>query len=130
VIEEAVTAGLPGLIATCIFEPSVSVARFERYARLAEESGGGMVFAGLTCAPEELRARMTSPDRGPLGTWTDFEGLHRTMASGYFDFPENLPGTAFALDTSGVSAAETARVIVERLPHPPAPSPRASGEGE
>lgn len=116
VIESAAAEALPGLVGTVIFEPSVAVASYERYCRLAEASGGATLFAGLTCTPDELRLRVTSADRAPLGKWTDFEALQRTMASGYFDFPASLPGRSMVIDTSARSAADVAREIADSLP--------------
>ncbi|MEX0784695.1 MAG: AAA family ATPase [Dehalococcoidia bacterium] len=115
-IGEAAAAGLPGLIVTCIFEPSVDVARFERYAGVCRERGGETVFAGLTCTPQELRSRLTSADREPLGKWTDYEDLERNMSEGYFDFPESLPGHAMVVETTGMPAHASAHHIYDRLP--------------
>jgi predicted kinase len=115
-IDEAAEAGLRGLVVTCIFEPSVDVARYERHAALCRERGGETVFVGLTCSPADLRSRMTSADREPLGKWTDFDALQEMQASGYFDFPANLPGEVLVLDTTGMPAHQSARHIFERLP--------------
>lgn len=114
-IVAAADAGIPGLIATCIFEPSVKLERFEAHVRRCRETGGEALFVGLQCAPGELRQRMTSADRAPLGKWTDFEAMNETMASGYFDFPE-LPWPSLVVDSTGMSAAETAGYVFERLP--------------
>ena len=115
-IDEAAELGLPGLIVTCIFEPSVDIARFERHAALCEQRGGETVFVGLTCTPAELHSRMTSADREPLGKWTDYEALERWMSRGHFDFPTNLPGRSLIIETTGMPAHQSAHRIFERLP--------------
>ncbi len=115
VIEAAAHSELTGLIATCIFEPSVKVERFQRHARRTHESGGETAFVGLVCDQEELQRRVTSADRVPLQKWTDVHGLQRAMESGHFDFPE-LPDLAMIVDTTRMSGSEAARHIFERLP--------------
>lgn len=115
-IDEAAESGLRGLIVTCIFEPSVDVARFERHAALCRERGGDTVFVGLTCSSADLRSRMTSADREPLGRWTDFEAVQDLQAWGHFDFPANLPGDVMVVDTTAMPAHQSAHYIFERLP--------------
>lgn len=115
VIEAAFAAGHAGLIATCIFEPSVRIPRFKRHADRARTTSGRTLFAGLRCDDDALRARVESPERLAAGKWTDFEALQRMMVSGYFDFPPDLPGDSLVLDTTMLPAAETAARIAERL---------------
>ena len=123
-IDEAAMSGLPGLIATCVFEPSVDLARYRRHVEFCRERGGETIFAGLTCSPAELHSRVTSADREPLGKWTDYDALERAMSRGYFDFPSELPGKSLVLDTTGMPAHQSARHIFDRLP--PAMRPAAT----
>jgi hypothetical protein len=114
-IRRAVIEDVPGMIATCIFEPSIPLDNFRSYFSAVAESGGHAIFVGLQCDDDMLKSRMESSERRVMKKFDDFSALHKMMKSGYFDVPE-LPGPSITVDTSEMTAQDAARFIYAQLP--------------
>jgi hypothetical protein len=113
-IKRALVEGISGVIATCIFEPSIPLENFRSYFSAVEESGGHAIFVGLQCDDDALKSRVESPERRMMKKFDDFNALHKMMNSGYFNVPD-LPGPSITVDTSEMTAREAARFIHAQL---------------
>jgi hypothetical protein len=114
-IRRALAEDIHGVIATCIFEPSIPLDNFRSYFSAVEESGGEALFVGLRCDDNALKNRVQSSERRTMKKFDDFSALHKMMASGYFNVPE-LPGPSITVDTSAMTAKDTAAFIYAQLP--------------
>ena len=115
VLEQAMALPEDGLIASFTYEPSVPLDDFATFIKAAQASGGMGLFIGLTCATEDLKNRVESPERASLEKVNDFQRLEEAMSAGTFELP-TLPGPSITIDTSGESPSETVQNILAVLP--------------
>lgn len=115
VIENAMALPEDGLIASFTYEPSIPLANFKQYIAAAQESGGMGLFIGLTCATEDLKGRVESPERAGMEKVSDFQKLSESVSSGIYELPA-LPGPSITIDTSGETPEETVQNILAMLP--------------
>ena len=106
VIERAVGDGLPGLIATIVFERSVPEAMVPNVRDRVVEAGGAVRFVQLVCEKAENERRLASPAR----TRHPVELFNDILAAGQFTTPADL-GDTLTLDTTRLSAAQAADSI-------------------
>jgi adenylate kinase len=111
---QAAEAGLAGLIFTFAFDRTVRGSFIENVRNIVESSGGQVLFVELKCSPEELAKRITHPSRQSFGKLTSLEQFHELSAAGAFVDP-GIPAERLVLETTEVSASETAKLIVDRL---------------
>jgi AAA domain len=114
VMTRAAQEGLPGLIFTFVFEPTVAPGFFDRLKTAVEAVGGVVRPVELRCDAEENARRVVQPDRAAFTKEQDPEFLRGSLARGDYAPPADLEGN-LVIDTTDLSAAETARQIVERL---------------
>jgi chloramphenicol 3-O-phosphotransferase len=113
-LSRAAVAEIPGVIFT--FSPESTV-RETFLARLQESirgAGGHIHLVEVTCAPEELRRRLTKPNRAEYGKLRDIATYEALEAEGHFDRPA-MPKPHHLVDTTRISAAEAAESIAEVL---------------
>ena len=111
VIERAVADGIPGLIATFVFERSLPEEMVPNVRDHVFEAGGVVRFVHLTCEKEENDRRLTSPERTRFLKMTSVDEFNRILQSGHFTTPEDL-GDTLTLDTTHLTAAQAADRIV------------------
>jgi hypothetical protein len=114
VIARAAREQLPGLIFTFGFEPSVLPGFYDRLRAIVEDSGGALLPVELRCETEENLRRLVKPDRDAYLKTKDVAMVRRGIESGEFLPQSELPGN-LVIDTTNLPAAQTARLIVERL---------------
>jgi adenylate kinase len=112
--KQAVEAKLPGLIFTFAFDRSVRASFIGNVRNIVEANGGEVLFVELKCSPEELERRITHPSRQKFGKLNSLELFHELSAAGAFVDP-GIPAERLVVETTKVSATETARLIVENL---------------
>ncbi|MCB1692829.1 MAG: hypothetical protein KDI19_08690 [Pseudomonadales bacterium] len=115
IVERALAGYEDGLIATFTYEPSIPMGLFASFIRAAEESAGIGLFIGLTCASEDLRTRIESPERVDLDKVANFQAVEESLARGDYELP-SLPGPSMTIDTSGETPGETVQNILAVLP--------------
>ena len=115
VIADAMTLPEDGLIASFTYEPSIPLQNFETFIKAAQKSGGIGLFIGLTCATDDLKTRVESPERAHLEKVSNFEMLEGSVFAGKFELPK-LPGPSITIDTSGETPEETVQNILAMLP--------------
>lgn len=107
VIEQAVADGLPGLIATFVFERSLPESMVPDVRDHVVASGGAARFVHLVCEREENERRLASPERARFKKMTSIDTFDRILASGHFTTPPDL-GDTLTLDTTHLTAAQAA----------------------
>jgi DNA polymerase III delta prime subunit len=115
IVEHGMSLPEDGIIASFTYEPSIPLDNFASFVKAAQDSGGIGLFIGLTCASEDLRTRVESPERSSLEKVTNFQMLEESMTAGMFELP-SLPGPSITIDTSGESPSETVQNILALLP--------------
>ena len=114
VFSEAAATGLNGLIFTFAFDRTVSSAFIEHTREVIESSGGEIVFVELRCSTEELENRIEHPSRNKFGKLIDVEVFRQLKEAGAFVDP-GIPEERLVVDTTSLSAAEAANLIVGKL---------------
>ena len=107
VVKQAVADGLPGLIATLVFERSVPETMVSEVKDHVTDNGGIVHFVHLLCERAENERRLASPGRTHFGKLTSAETFNRILASGHFTTPSGL-GDALTLDTTKLSPGQAA----------------------
>jgi len=110
VFEQAIRAGLPGLIFTFAPEATVRDTFIPEAVRIIEEAGGTVDFVELTCPADEIRRRLAHPSRHEFGKLTSVDLFDRLLASRTFDRP-HTPEPRICVDTSITSPAQAALEI-------------------
>lgn len=113
-LSQAVEAGLDGLIFTFAFERTVREGFIENVRTVVEANGGEVLFVELKCSTEELERRIVRPSRKIFGKLSSVEQFRELRNAGAFANP-GIPTQSLVLDTTEISASETARLIVNSL---------------
>ena len=110
VIEQAVSDGLPGLIATFVFERSLPESMVPDVRDHVVASGGAVRFVHLVCNRDENERRLASPERARFKKMTSPDTFNDILESGHFMIPTGL-GDTLTLDTTHLTAAQAANHI-------------------
>ncbi len=110
VIERAIADGLPGLIATIVFERSVPETMVPNVRDRVVEAGGAVRFVQLVCEKAEHERRLASFERTRHRKLTSVELFNDILAAGQFTTPADL-GDILTLDTTRLSGAQAADSI-------------------
>ncbi len=110
VFARAADAGLPGLIFTFAFEPTVGDDFIAQTLETIETGGGRVLFAELRCDQRELEARLVQPSRQRFGKLRSLELLHSLQQTGGLQTPP-LPRPNFIVDITRLEPAVTAELI-------------------
>ena len=110
---QALQARLAGLIFTFAFDQTVANDFPDKVRNLVEENGGKVIFVELKCSSEELEKRIAHPSRANFGKLNSVEFFRELFANGVFDHPKIAAD--FIVETTFISAVETARLIAQRL---------------
>ncbi|MBC7929739.1 MAG: AAA family ATPase [Rubrivivax sp.] len=111
---QAVEAELDGLIFTFAHDRTVREGFIGSVRKVVEATGGEVLFVELKCSPEELEARLAHPSRRSFGKLASVEQFRELSEAGAFACPDAL-ADRLVLDTTGVSAPDAARLIVNEL---------------
>jgi adenylate kinase len=114
VFSHAVEAKLPGLIFTFAFDRTVQRSFIGNVRRIVEANGGKVLFVKLECSAQELERRITHPSRQEFGKLNSVERFRELSQANAFVDP-GIPAAGMTVDTTELSAFETARVIVSGL---------------
>ena len=114
VFEQAVRAGLPGLIFTFAPEATVRDSFIAETVRTVESASGTVDFAALTCPIDEIRKRLAHPSRARFGKLTSVELFDQLLAADTFSRPR-MPEPIISVDTSISSPARAALEIARAL---------------
>jgi len=114
VFSQAAESKLAGLIFTFAFDRTVRSDFIENTRQAVESSGGEVLFVKLQCAQEELERRITQPSRHGFGKLISVERFHELRAAGALVDP-GMRAEGLLLDTTELSAPETARLIFDKL---------------
>lgn len=111
---QAVEAGLGGLIFTFAHDRTVREGFIGSVRKVVEATGGEVLFVELKCSPEELERRIAHPSRRSFGKLASVEQFRDLSEADAFARPD-VPTDRLILDTTGVSAPDAARLIVNEL---------------
>ena len=114
VFAEAVSANLDGLIFTFAFDRTVRGNFIENTRAVIESSGGEVFFVELRCSTAELERRIEHPSRQKFGKLCSLERFRELKEAGAFVDP-GIPTERLVTDTTELSAADAASLIVKRL---------------
>jgi shikimate kinase len=114
VMNEACSAGIPGLIFTFAPERTVRPSFVREVEKIMAEAKGRLDFVELECPLEELKRRMGDEARNEFGKLTSVEQFEQLLADGVFATPE-MPPAGVTIDTSACSPNEAAAEIAQRL---------------
>lgn len=118
VFTESVKTKLAGLIFTFAPDRTVRPGFIADVLKIVGSNGGEVLFVELRCSPEELEKRIEHPSRQSFGKLNSVARFRELKDAGAFvdpGIPENRP----VLETTGLSALETASLIVRGLKHSP-----------
>jgi AAA domain len=113
VLVRAAQERISGVIFTCVFEPTILPGFHERLIKQVTAAGANVFPIELHCDLDENARRLVEPDRAVFLKMTDTHILRGGAVSGAYATPD-IPGN-FVLDTTKLSAAETARLILDHL---------------
>jgi hypothetical protein len=114
VFEQAIRAGLPGLIFTFAPEATVRDSFIPATLKTIEAAGGTVDFAALTCPIDEIRRRLAHPSRHRFGKLTSVELFDQLLAADTFSRPR-MPEPKISVDTSVGTPARAALEIARAL---------------
>ncbi len=114
VFEKAMGSGLPGLIFTFAFEPTVTSCFVPATVEMIESGGGNVFFVELRCDPDILEKRLTNPSRAAYRKLTSVAKLRELEAQGALETPP-LPRRNLVVDITELSPEKAARRICARL---------------
>ena len=109
-VEQAVADGLPGLIATFVFERSVPETMVPDVRDHVVENGGIVRFVHIVCERSENERRLASAERTRFKKMTSVDTFNRILILGHFTTPSAL-GDTLTLDTTCLSPAQAADLI-------------------
>lgn len=113
VFRRAAEERLPGLIFTFAHDRTVRDTFIAEMEQAVRSAGGSVAYVELRCSDEELERRLVEPSRRQFGKLSALEQFRELKAAGAFktdDMPKGL-----VIETTGMSAAETAAKIVHTL---------------
>jgi hypothetical protein len=116
VFSQAAEERLVGLIFTFAHDRTVRSRFFTETERAIESVGGRVCYVELRCSAEELERRLVEPSRRDFGKLNSLERFRELKDGGAFDGPEIPAG--MVVETTGISAVETAEEIISRLEAP------------
>ena len=111
---QAADAQLRGLIFTFAFDRTVRSNFIENTRHAVESRGGEVLFVELQCSPAEFERRISDPARREFGKLISLARFQELSAAGAFVTP-GVPVDRLLLDTTELSAAETAQLIFAKL---------------
>ncbi|MHC4676805.1 MAG: AAA family ATPase [Planctomycetota bacterium] len=114
VFEKAKGSGLPGLIFTFAFEPTVTSCFVPATVEMIESRGGNVFFVELRCDSNVLEKRLTDPSRAAYRKLTSVSKLRELEAQGALETPP-LPRRNLVVDITELSPEKAARRICARL---------------
>lgn len=114
VFSRAAAANLNGLIFTFAFDRTVQRNFIENTRGVIESSGGEVLFVELRCSTEELERRIEHPSRQRFGKLSSVEQYRELKEAGAFVDP-GIPAERLVVDTTQLSASDTASLIVGKL---------------
>jgi len=114
VFEKAMGSGLPGLIFTFAFEPTVTNRFVPATVEMIESGSGNIFFVELRCDPNILEERLTDPSRKGYRKLTSVSKLRELEAQGALKAPP-LPRRNLVVDITELSPEKAARRIWARL---------------
>lgn len=114
VFEKAMGSGLPGLIFTFAFEPTVTSCFVPATVEMIESRGGKVFFVELRCDPNILEKRLTDPSRAAYRKLTSVSKLRELEAQGALETPP-LPRRNLVVGITELSPEGAARRICARL---------------
>ena len=113
IFSQALQANILGLIFTFAFDQTVSNNFPNEVRNLVENKGGKVFFIELKCSNAELENRLANHSRQGFGKLTSIEFFRQLDAQGIFNSPKI--SADFAIETTELSAAQTAQMIVNKL---------------
>ena len=114
VFEKTMGSGLPALIFTFAFEPTVTSCFVPATVEMIESRGGDFFFVELRCDPDILEKRLTDPSREAYRKLTSVSKLRELEAQGALDTPP-LPRRNLVVDITELGPEKAARRICARL---------------
>ncbi|UCB53117.1 MAG: AAA family ATPase [Candidatus Zixiibacteriota bacterium] len=114
VFEKAMDSGLPGLIFTFAFEPTVTACFVPATVEMIESRGGNIFFVELRCDPDILEGRLTDPSRAAYRKLTSVSKLRELVAQDALATPP-LPRRNLVVDITELSPEKAARWICTRV---------------
>jgi AAA domain len=114
VFTEAVRANLAGLIFTFAPDRTVRSSFITKVLEVVGSNGGEVLFVELRCSPEELEKRIAHPSRQSFGKLNSVALFRELRDDGAFLDP-GIPENRLVIETTGLSASETASLIVREL---------------
>ena len=121
-IENALNAGTPGIIATLIYGAQTYHGKdddrfFAKIIKTAKACGAKVHFIKLTCAKVELFKRVKNPERKKFNKLTDPIILKKLIEKNKID--EKSPfAESLKIDTTKISPRKTASLIKQKLAYP------------
>ena len=109
--------GVPGVIFTLVFEPTLLPSFHHRLVEVMEAAGADIHWFELQCSPEENARRVVQPDRRRYLKETSAEFLLGGIEGGAYDPPDNL-ATNTVIDTTNLSAEATVNLVLAALRTP------------
>lgn len=110
---EAIKAEFSGLIFTFAPEKTVPNDFPDKVRKLIEQNGGKIIFVELKCDIAELENRLADSSRAKFGKLNSLKLFRQLNLQGVFDNPKISPN--FSVDTTNLSALETAKEIAEKI---------------
>jgi len=114
VMRRAAAEGLPGLIFTYVFEPTMDPQFADHLRQAVEATGGHLCPIELRCETEENLRRLQKPDRRAFLKSADTVLVRSGIDDGVYRPTVELPGNII-IDVTSSPPAETAQQIVDRL---------------
>ena len=114
VFSRAAEEPLAGLIFTFAYDRTVRSRFIEDTQRAVEPVGGSVFYVELRCSAEELERRIVQPSRREFGKLNSVARFRELKDAGVFVNP-GIPAGGVVVETTGISAAETAKEIFNRL---------------
>jgi hypothetical protein len=111
---QAAKEHLAGLIFTFAHDRTVRGTFFTDMERSIESTGSNVCYVELRCLPEELERRLVEPSRREFGKLNSISQFRELKDEGAFVSPAIRTG-GIVVETTGMSAAETAEEIIKRL---------------
>jgi hypothetical protein len=105
---------IAGLIFTFADDRTVRSSFIAETLKVIEAAGGLVTFVELRCSAEELERRLAHPSRREFGKLDSVAQFHELKDGGAFERP-GIPVDSLVLQTDGISAAEGAAEIFNRL---------------
>lgn len=111
---QALSAKLDGLIFTFAFDRTVRESFIKSTREVIESDGGEVLFVELRCSTEELERRIEHPSRKSFGKLSSV-GQFRELKEGGAFVDVGIPTERLVIDTTELSASDTAGLIVDKL---------------